>query len=319
MKIKSLLVILFSVICLPCLANDTCLPILNQAKDLNGRSQLIRELIREASSRYGSQFPKQAGSLLRGNEWMIIRPIDLPSSHALYIASGADIYRVVADFPLANNYHLLDVWTQWGYSKEYAVFSVKHRLEELGSVQVEELGFLENELKSNSDLFSKGSARQYFEMREKSVGDPKANLPAVLKVLIEFGNKKIVKRFFLHPFDWSQSNNYDRILAAIPANEPLVGVLQAGITGSPYGRDLIKLLKRLAPNAWYVKEVGGTEFEEPLAKIRTGKKMVKEVFEKFLADVQPTDLTVGVGKVYSAPTINEINPNAVAIWFREKR
>ncbi len=70
----------------------------------------------------------------------------------------------------------------------------------------------------------------------------------------------IVKRIFVHWADRSSSQHMQAILSEHLVGGPLLGVLEAGITGVPGVKDLNAILDQLEPNAWYIHEMREDEF-----------------------------------------------------------
>lgn len=202
-------------------------------------------------------------SKLRGNEYRNLEPRTATNSHVFYIGSGADVWRPVLDFPAVENYHLLDTWTGWGKSPLFALFSVKERLEWLSdTVEVESGGFLEAMAASSSPLDFLTVPGKAWLATFAQTHFPSSE-PIVLKVRFRLGadqTREYVKRFHLHRFDYSRSEDFDALLGSVPKQESLEGILQAGLSGTPLAVDLRKLLDRLAPESWYVYEFTGQDF-----------------------------------------------------------
>lgn len=221
----------------------------------------FRGFVMAGSRRYAAEFPSEAFSMFRGVEYREINPISLPKSNALYIASGPDIFRPMVDFPGAENYHLLDLLRGgWGQGYLHVLYSIKHRLERLASsFTIEDMGFVKDQLEFRAEDFVQISGADWLKNLESRVT---GRSPLIIRAEFHVPGIKsvIVKRIFVHRADRSSSQHMQAILREYLMAGPLLGVLEAGITGVPGANDMNAILDQLEPNAWYFHEMREDEF-----------------------------------------------------------
>ncbi len=221
----------------------------------------FRGFVMAGSRQYAAEFPSEAFSMFRGIEYRDIDPISLPKSNALYIGSGPDIFRPMVDFPGAENYHLLDLLKGgWGQGYLHVLYSIKHRLERLASsFTIEDMGFVKDQLEFRAEDFLQISGADWLENLESRIT---GRSPLIVRAEFRVPGIKsvIVKRIFVHRADRSSSQHMQAILSEHLVEGPLLGVLEAGITGIPGAKDLNAILDQLEPNAWYIHEMREDEF-----------------------------------------------------------
>lgn len=298
---------------------DSAVEICVQALQFESKSNfLIRKKVVDASEAYRREFPGRGASTLQGPFVPeIIQIRGRKATHAFYIASGADIYRPLFLYPSADNIHLLDIWTGWGKSIIETVYTVKHRLEKLGFyVAVEKLGFVGKLPSWNPKAFFYTSGIEFFHNNYEPILS--ADDPTILKVRMEVEGitGTVEKRFWLHRFDRDSSADFDQLLASIPENETLVGVLQAGLTGTASAEDLNKILNRLADGAWYANEYGGLSYPPALDDPETGRVVAYETFSEFL---NTPNIEVVSTPPYPIEAVSGITPKASVVLIKQKR
>ena len=218
------------------------------------KAEALRAEVKEASEKYAKAHPKDAWSMLRGDESVALAtPI---SGHMIYLASGGDIYRPLFDFPLIQHYHLVDGMARWGSSPQYFISEITRRLQELSSssqVAIIKKGFLDiisvDELSVPYDVDN----RHIFE--EVILSRPQADEPLVLSVEWESSAAgKIKKYFYIHPMDIHNLPKIKNLLTNIPAEESLVGILEAGYANLPSLEVFHALMHRLSNEGHFIFE-----------------------------------------------------------------
>lgn len=243
-------------------------------------SPIRREII-AASEDYRSAHPERSFSLFRGNEWREIMLVagsrNDSRAHAIYLGSGVDIYRLIVDFPQSGNYHFFDHW--------------------------------------KGLRLSKGEAFQEIETRIRSFAKNVEIVPVddrLTTIRFELGDGEN-KLLWLHTRDVWNSADFSDVLGMIPNGDRLVGVLQAGLSGSPYPSDIVRLLRRLSPDGVYVHEFGGTTWQEWMSDPIQASIFFAEDFERNLGAMP---ITLSVTPEYPLPTANGVTPRAVAVLIR---
>src|SRR5258708_1902744 len=87
---------------------------------------------------------KSKASIRLGSEY-IFTAIPRVGGSVISFGSGPDVIRPIADFPLAERFHLVDVLTGWGESPSEVLFEIKKRLLSLhptAEVQMLNSGFM---------------------------------------------------------------------------------------------------------------------------------------------------------------------------------
>lgn len=174
----------------------------------------------EASS-HPSQF-----SPLRGTEWIHLNSSNFLDRAVLYLGSGPDVYRLVHDFPLAKEFHFLDLWTGWGASRQEVLDEAFRRLEQLASVTnasiaVESQGFLaglsEETLRGKSDL-SRAERNSHF-----------VDEPILYRLDLRSADGAIdERRFYFHQINFSDAGKMRVALAKIQERRAIGACLTAG-------------------------------------------------------------------------------------------
>ena len=232
-------------------ADDSCEGSLRIVSPSQVRS--LRAEIQFASDSYGHRHPSPY-SLLRGFESTAL-PVH-PSGHMIYLASGADIYRPLYDFPLIQHYHLVDLMTGQRGTPQDMIDQIVLRFMDLApKVEVTRVdpGFLDQ--LSEEILNQNFSGRDARELINGVVGEQGAIKPLVLKVnWVSPGAGPQEKFFYFHALDMHNSIYMKRLLDTIPANEPLVGVLEAGYSALPTSEGFHALMDRLSPDGHFIFE-----------------------------------------------------------------
>ncbi len=233
------------------------------------KAEALRTEIKEASEKYAKDHPNDAWSMLRGDESPALA---IPTSgHMIYLASGGDIYRPLFDFPLIQHYHLIDGMARWGTSPQYFISEVTRRLQELSrraQVTIIKRGFLDiisdEELSVSYDVDN----RHIFE--EGILSRPQADEPLVLSVEWESSTTgKIKKYFYIHPMDIHNLTKMQNLLMNIPAEESLVGILEAGYTNLPSLEVFHALMQRLSNEGHFIFEHMETINFDPKQMVNT--------------------------------------------------
>lgn len=247
----------------------------------------FRGFVMAGSRRYAAEFPSEAFSMFRGVEYREINPVSFSKSNALYIASGPDIFRPMVDFPGAENYHLLDLLNGgWGQGYLHVLYSIKHRLERLASsFTIEDMGFVKDQLEFRAEDFLRVAGSDWLrDLGSRVTGRSPLIIRAEFRVP---GAKNLIKkRIFLHRADRSSSQHMQAILSEHLMGGPLLGVLEAGITGVPGANDMNAILDRLEPNAWYVHEMRADEFSR--AGIQNLSSEINQYLDREDLDLEAT-------------------------------
>lgn len=241
--------------------------------------QIFRmHIIRAREKAYRAELTDRIGSFFGGNEHDMIVPVSVPDSHAFYFDSGVDVFRLMADFPGAENYHLLLAVDSGQDMAPRLVRSMKMRLEAMAtSVEVER----------------NGSWERPFVFQTPT--------PLVLKLVFDFPNESLnqTRRIWIHPFDPSRRPLFNDLLNDDSFRGPWVGFIGNGLINmNP--REKAKeiqnrILDRLSPEGWYISvedvRAFGVELSKGLLTTDSEREVITDVLESLGADstVQSAD------------------------------
>jgi hypothetical protein len=215
----------------------------------------FRNEIQSASDDYQVNYPNATVSMLRGGETKLLKSIFL--GHMIYLASGADIYRPLYDFPFIQHYHLVDSLAGWGKNPKMVLTEIMRRLSEIGNgarVRILQQGFLEKMTEKELETEVKADDRQDFMDTVLS----RSSEPMVLSVDWESKSLGPLKKiFYIHAADFHNFAAMKVVVDSIPTNEPVVGVLEAGWTSLPPVEVFNMLMNRLSGGGRYVFEILG--------------------------------------------------------------
>ncbi|MBK7845718.1 MAG: hypothetical protein IPJ71_18945 [Bdellovibrionales bacterium] len=241
--------------------------------------QIFRNhIFRAREKAYQAEFPDRIGSFFGGNEHDMIVPVSVPDSHAFYFDSGADVFRLMLDFPGAENYHLLLAVDSGQDMDQRLVQSIKMRLETMAtSIEVER----------------NGSWERLFGFH--------ASNPLILKVVFDFSSESLgqTKRVWIHPFDPNRRPLLNDLFDDDSFRGPWVGFIGNGLINmNPRDKTrglTNRILERLSPDGWYigVEDVRafGVELSKGLLTTDSEREVITDVLESLGADsiVQSAD------------------------------
>lgn len=218
------------------------------------KAKEFRAEIKAASAKYAAAHPDDAWSMLRGDE---SQALAIPTAgHMIYLASGADVYRPLFDFPLIQHYHLVDGLARWGSSPQYFIFEVTRRLKELSptsKVTIVQRGFLD--FISTEELSKSYREGNHKEFENEILSRPHTDNPLVLLVEVESPTVGLQnKYFYIHPVDFHHKMKMTSLLNSIPVDESLVGVLEAGYSNLPSSDVFHMLMDRLSDKGHFIFE-----------------------------------------------------------------
>lgn len=249
-------------------------------------SQSFRaHIFREREKTYQTELPDRMSSFFGGREHDMILPVSLPDSHAFYLDSGADVFRLMLDFPGAENFHLLLAVDSAGDIRPDLVRSIKRILETIStSVAVEGNG-------SWNDLIGLQAPTQL-----------------VLNLEFDFPDEALrqTRRIWIHPFDPKSIRQVKQdLLENLSFRGPWLGFIGNGLINmSGRGRRIEeiengildrRILDRLSPRGWYVGVENvralGVELSRGLLTSDSEKEVITDVLESLGADstVQSAD------------------------------
>lgn len=215
----------------------------------------VRAEIAEAAARDRQRGRNEARiSPLRGSEAPEI-PVLVSSAptQVLYLGSGADIFRVLRDFPAADEIHLVDL-LNWGKCPASVLIEVAARLRSLPGAKVRFVsrGFTQG--MTAEDLCSR---ERFYAKLEESRWQA---TPAVWEVEWESPSAQTLhRRVSLHVLNYHEPIAFPALLERIGARGPIVGVMS---TGAWEPEDVSKraALEALAPSGAYVFQTFGAHF-----------------------------------------------------------
>ncbi|MGE4233390.1 MAG: hypothetical protein AB7F43_08690 [Bacteriovoracia bacterium] len=228
----------------------------------------LRREIAYASYRYhGAQDINEIISANRSLEGRVLIPKRVENGHAIYFASGADVYRLLYDFPGADHFHYVDIMLGWGSGPQDIIGEFERRIRSIdpyiqtqivdfgfvAHLGFEKLDFLRNGFEDESNLEEDTKKRN--EFKKTLMSDAGARRPLIFEAQwYSPGQGPQKKRFYLHPMDFTRSEQIDELLNSIPQEHELVGMIEAGWTGSPHPEDIKKMLDRASADAAFVFE-----------------------------------------------------------------
>lgn len=230
-----------------------------------------RHIFRAREKAYQAEISDRIGSFFGGNEHDMIVPISVPDSHAFYLDSGTDVFRLMLDFPGAENYHLLLAVDSGQDMDQRLVQSIKMRLETMAtSIEVERNGSW-----------------------ERSFGFHASN-PLILKVVFDFPSESLgqTKRVWIHPFDPNRRPLLNDLFDDDSFRGPWVGFIGNGLINmNPRDKTrglTNRILERLSPDGWYigVEDVRafGVELSKGLLTTDSEREVIIDVLESLGAD-----------------------------------
>ncbi|MBK8204599.1 MAG: hypothetical protein IPK68_20595 [Bdellovibrionales bacterium] len=258
----------------------------NHLSAQTGKLQSFRaHILREREKAYQAELSDRMSSFFVGREHDMILPVSLPDSHAFYLDSGADVFRLMLDFPGAENFHLLLAVDSAGDIRPDLVRSIKKRLETIStSVAVEGNG-------SWNNLFGFQAPTQL-----------------VLRLDFDFPDEALrqTRRIWIHPFDQKSIRQVKQDLLKNPSfRGPWLGFIGNGLINMSGRGSRIKeiengildrrILDRLSPRGWYVGVENvralGVELSRGLLTSDSEKEVITDVLESLGADstVQSAD------------------------------
>ena len=168
--------------------------------------------------------------------------------HALSLGSGPDIFRLLQDFPLIPNLHLVDILT--GQSAPGKVIrEIEQRLKAIGSVELVNPGFVEDFswlILDDHKLAHNRFVEQYYAMRDN---------PRIWR--LNWTSTILGKRealIHLHLRDFDNSYHIKDLVVSFANSGGLMGVLMTGT--SLQSKESIKILmEHLGPGASIAYEV----------------------------------------------------------------
>src|SRR3989338_9062241 len=236
----------------------TCEEILASEEDFTARIEDFRKELRGINDTYQAEYPNRAISMLRGIEHQVLPIVNEgPRSHAIYFASGADIFRLVYDFPLVKHYHLVDLMTGWGRSPREVIVEILHRLKYFSDrLELLEKGFVPH--LPSSILNHRTSSETMNSFLQSGVGGHNFNFslkPIILKVEWQSPSLgKIVKIFYIHLLNIMMPDHITALVNTIPSSHALVGMLWTGL-GGIFPRNVLDfLLMRAKPQSPFIYE-----------------------------------------------------------------
>jgi hypothetical protein len=193
-----------------------------------------------------------------GEEYRYIDPDFIAGGHVINLAGGADILRMVFDFPKATHFHINDIAIERANSDFNVVLEFMSRVENLAPELLMDIvaeGFLPT-YRQTVGWRSRGPSQRaeasfYRTMRT----NPALRRPLVIKARWHSPSLGPQEKFFyFHPIDILSSIESEEMMAFIPRGNRLVGLLLHN--GLRYDDELIE--RRLAPAYFDRLERGGS-------------------------------------------------------------
>lgn len=216
----------------------------------------VREEIATAATRDRERPRKEAKiSPLRGAEAPLVPVLVSPRpTQVLYLGSGGDIFRVLRDFPAADEIHLVDVLSGWGKCPASVLIEVAARLKALPGAEVRssQRGFTANmtaeELCSRDDFYN------------KLASDPWRLTPFVWEMSWQSRSAQTLhRRVHLHVVNYHDADEFPALVERIAGRGPIVGTMVTG-AWEPEDPSQEAVLRRLVPSGAYVFETFGEHF-----------------------------------------------------------
>lgn len=216
------------------------------------------------SSYYNSQESRVAAELT-----------EKPGGKVLSLGSGADVLRPLYNFPLADEYHLVDSLAGWGKMPWDVINEINSRLEALASNYSGELDLIDFGFADLASVPELSETEAFYERADQNIDFYK--MPFVWELrLKDSAGKVMIKRIFLHFNDYNIPVTFQYPLAKLSGD--IVGVI---VTGAPLPEkeSLGLIIENVTPEGLFIYENYRIEHkaESPEAKARP------DVFQRLIA------------------------------------